>query len=58
MWESLEPDLGLEHADGLARKLKAAIALITLALLLLGAFTLDDNADVQIAVQSSTGGEK
>ena len=58
MWEPLEPDLGLQDAGSLARKLKAAMALITLALLLLGAFTLDDSADVRVAVQSSAGGEK
>lgn len=58
MWEPLEPDLGLERSAALARKLKAAIALVTLALALLGAFTLGDTGSVQLVVQSTAGGEK
>ena len=58
MWEPLEPDLGLERGEALGRKLKAAIALTAIALALLGAFTLDDEASVELAIQPTAGGEK
>lgn len=54
MWESLEPDLAPEPSEASARR--AVIALIVIALLLLGAFALDDTAGAQLAVQST--GEK